>query len=161
PGTEAGPGAPATHARGESLMASVASLASFYPTTPPGIPADLTASTPRYRLQVVVVLVSLFLFLLFYLALIAGSAYLAYWASTFEVRRMDRGTLFLKVVLAVTGALLFLFLLKGLFKRQRVDESMQVEVTEAEQPTLFAFIRKLCQETGAPFPRRVFLSPEV
>ena len=38
---------------------------------------------------------------------------------------------------------------------------MRVEVTEAEQPYLFAFIRQLCQDTGAPFPHRVFLSPDV
>src|SRR5690606_22816161 len=36
-----------------------------------------------------------------------------------------------------------------------------VEVTEGEQPALFAFIRRLCEETGAPLPHRVFVSPEV
>src|SRR5262249_18091768 len=52
-------------------------------------------------------------------------------------------------------------LVKGLFKRQRVDAALQVEVTEAQQPRLFAFLRRLCKDTGAPRPRRVYLSAEV
>src|SRR5687767_9912264 len=107
----------------------MASVASFYPPTPSGIPADLTLSTSRYRLQVVVVLVTLFLFLIFYAALIAGSAYAVYWAVTFQGRKFDGGgLLWIKILMAALGGLLFLFLLKGLFKRQRADESMQVEV---------------------------------
>ena len=51
--------------------------------------------------------------------------------------------------------------MKGLFKRSRVDPGVRVEVTEAEQPNLFAFIRQLCKETGAPFPHKVFLTPDV
>src|SRR5262249_39170621 len=50
---------------------------------------------------------------------------------------------------------------KGLFKHQRVDRSLYVEVKENDQPELFGFIRRLARDTGAPFPRRVYLSPEV
>jgi hypothetical protein len=36
-----------------------------------------------------------------------------------------------------------------------------VEVREVDQPALFAFLRRLCEELKAPFPDRVYLSPEV
>lgn len=52
-------------------------------------------------------------------------------------------------------------MVKGLFKRSRFDPGLRVEVTEAQQPVLFAFIRQLCKDTGAPFPHRVFLTPDV
>jgi len=57
--------------------------------------------------------------------------------------------------------MLFLFLLKGLFKRQAMDLSELREIKEHEQPTLFAFIRKLCEDAGAPFPGRIYLSADV
>ncbi len=61
----------------------------------------------------------------------------------------------------VTSGLLCLFLVKGLFKRSRAGGGVRVEVTEKEQPALFAFIRRLCTEVGAPFPHKVFVVPEV
>ena len=65
------------------------------------------------------------------------------------------------VVGGVASGLIFLFMVKGLFKRSRQDAGSRVEVTEAAQPELFAFIRKLCADTRAPFPHRVFLVPDV
>jgi Zn-dependent protease with chaperone function len=68
---------------------------------------------------------------------------------------------FLLVLGGVTAGLICLYMVKGLFKGRRRDDGARVEVTEAEQPVLFAFIRRLCAETGAPFPHRVYLVPEV
>src|SRR5205823_2082349 len=44
---------------------------------------------------------------------------------------------------------------------QRGDAALRVEVTEKEQPELFAFIRRVCRDTRAPFPHRVYLTHEV
>jgi len=57
--------------------------------------------------------------------------------------------------------MLFLFLLKGLFKKQEWDDSDYMPVSEAEQPGLYAFVRRLCREVGAPFPYRIYLTPGV
>ncbi len=65
------------------------------------------------------------------------------------------------IIGGIASGLLFLFMVKGLFKRSRYDPGVRVEVTEAEQPILFAFIRQLCKDTGALFPHRVFLTPDV
>jgi Zn-dependent protease with chaperone function len=133
----------------------------LYPPSLAGIPKDLTRPDPAYGRQVVIVLVSLLLFLAFYLALIAGAGWLFWWSLSYDMIDVNRFTLFLKVAAVAICGMLFLFMVKALFKRHKRDEDLQIEVTERDQPELFAFIRKLTKETGAPFPYKVFLSPDV
>ena len=49
------------------------SVALVYPPSPDGVPADLTAPTRAYRWKVFAVLIGLCLFLVLYLAMIAGA----------------------------------------------------------------------------------------
>jgi Zn-dependent protease with chaperone function len=76
-------------------------------------------------------------------------------------RTTTKKPIFGLVIGAIFSGLFCLFLVKGLFKSRRVDPGVRIEVTEAEHPQLYAFIRQLCRETGAPFPHRVFLTPDV
>jgi len=133
----------------------------LYPPAPQGIPANLTASTRRYCVQVVLVLLSLLLFVLLYLALVAAAGYFVWWSFTYSMGEPGRGNVVLKIGAIAVSVMLFLFLLKGLFKRQKMDTSFYVRVREEEQPELFQFIRALCRETRAPFPKRIYVSPEV
>lgn len=135
--------------------------ADYYPASVAGIPKELTKASPRYRQLVGVVFASLVLFMLFYLGLLAGAGWLAWYAVTYDMGEANRGSLFLKAASVAMSLMLFLFLLKALFKRQERNMGLQIEIKEAEQPELFGFIRNLCRETGAPFPYRVFLSPDV
>ena len=73
----------------------------------------------------------------------------------------DDKPVFWLILGGIGSACLFLFLVKGLFKRSQRDPGPRVEVTEKDQPALFAFIRQLCKDTGAPFPHRVFVTPDV
>ncbi len=84
-------------------------------------------------------------------------------ASQFYSRRGPdkKDSAFWPVVTAILAGVLCLFLVKGFFKRRRVDAARRVEVTEQDQPVLFAFIRRLCRDTRAPLPRRVYLTPDV
>lgn len=61
----------------------------------------------------------------------------------------------------VVGGIVCLFLVKGLFKRRRSDPNEVLEITAENQPELFAFIRRVCDETGAPRPRRVIVIAHV
>src|SRR5262245_3627853 len=134
----------------------------FYPPGPASVPPDFTRPTGRYRLQVLLVLVSLTLSLLLYLALLVGSAWLCYKLVTMPwPRNAEGGYALLRIAGIICSALLFLYLFKGLFKGSRQDRSLLVEITEEDQPELFAFIRRICAETGAPFPHKVYASPEV
>src|SRR5262245_60299696 len=57
---------------------SMADNAVPYPPVPRNVPPDLTTPSISYRLRVIVVLTSLFLFAFLYLGLVAGTAYLCY-----------------------------------------------------------------------------------
>ncbi len=151
--------------------------ADLYPPAPANVPPDLAAPTAGYRTRVIVVLASLILFLVLYVGLVIGSAYFCYYSfaqlgsdrpRTAPAKYVPRPRSAARndpslwwVVAGLASGVLCLFLVKGLFKRPRQDQSLQVEITEQEQPALFAFIRQLCRDTRAPFPHRVFLIPEV
>ena len=133
---------------------------SLYPPNVTGVPSDLTVAHPKYRQQVAVVFTCLVLFVLVYLALVVGSGWL-FWQAIVYPSGTSRWEIALKIgSIAITG-FLFVFLVKGLFKRQGADDSMKVEIFEKDQPELFAFIRQVCADTKAPSPYRIFLTPEV
>jgi Zn-dependent protease with chaperone function len=69
--------------------------------------------------------------------------------------------IFWPLVGGIMSGLLCLYMVKGLFKWRRRQDRTYIEITAADQPRLFAFLRRLCAETGAPLPRRVFLAPDV
>jgi Zn-dependent protease with chaperone function len=140
-------------------------MSDLYPPAPANVPKDFTRLPREYRWQVILVLGSLLISLLLYLALVIGSAWLCYWffssLSAPQPRRRGDDYIVLKLVGMVGSGLLFLYLLKGLFKGSRQDQTLLVEITEREQPELFEFIRHVCAETKAPLPHKVFVSPEV
>ncbi|HQR43124.1 MAG TPA: M48 family metallopeptidase, partial [Gemmatales bacterium] len=138
-----------------------------YPAAPANVPAEITRLSVAYRLRSAAMLFSLFLFLVFYLAVIAGIAWLAYKMSLIPIE--TRGTsgkgTFLVIVfkfgsIAALG-LMIIFLIKGLFKGQRIDREQYLQIFEKDSPQLWKFIHQVCQDTGAPRPRRIYLSAEV
>ncbi len=134
---------------------------SLYPPSPVHNTDSLTKPKSAYLQQVILNLVAVALFMLFYIAMIIGAAYLVYWSIIFPIERINKLTLFLKVLAIVAAGMLFVFTIKFLFKRSNTDYPTRVELKESDQPKLFAFIRKLTEETGAPFPKRVFVNEEI
>ena len=162
-----------------------------YPPNPANVPADLTEPNWAYCSRVTFVLGSLVLFIALYLGLVVGSAYLCYssfmtlkgsvttatknaaktakgpksqypaQASTANGRQPRVQVPFVHVIIMVLSGLLFLFLLKNFFKFGRSPKFRYVEITEKDQPTFFAFLRRLCKDTGAPMPNRVLVTPDV
>lgn len=135
--------------------------ADLYPPSVKGVPSDLTVASPNYRRAVVAVFSSLVLFVILYLTLVAAAGWLCYQAVAYPMPDTSRISILLKVGSVAITAMLFAFLVKGLFKRQTHNRDLHLEITEAEHPELFAFVRQLCLETRAPFPYRIFLSPDV
>jgi Zn-dependent protease with chaperone function len=113
----------------------------------------------------VAVLAGLIAFLVLYLALIAAVCYTAYWVAL-HPPPIPSGRGAILVLVAYVGSIaalvmLLLFLVKGLFKSQRADREMYVRLTRERQPELFEFIDTVCEETAAPKPAGVFVSPDV
>lgn len=145
-------------------------ISDFYPPAPANVPPQLTKPTLHYRLRAFLVVASLCLFLLFYLALIVGFGGLSVWAfdrlvNVHDFDEYGAGPATLMIVgvgvVAFSSVLLALYFIKGLFKFPRDGDNSYLEITEAEQPRLFAFIRQVCADTGAPAPAKIFLSTEV
>lgn len=140
-------------------------IGNLYPPSIQGAPPELTVPSKAYRRQVVVVLLSLAVFVLFYLALIVGSGWLIVTGLTMygaaensQTGHSDSGSY---LAMAFLSAVLFLFLVKALFKWHKNEDDLRIEITPAEQPELFGFIQKICAETHAPKPYRVFLAADV
>lgn len=126
----------------------------LYPPSVGELPRGKTTGT--YVLRVVLVLLSLATFVVLYLGLIAATAYAIHAVFTSpEVRGVS--VLFLSSGLL----LLFVFLVKNLFRRPRNMGDARTEITEQEQPRLFAFLRRLCAEARCQFPGAVYLSADV
>lgn len=132
---------------------------SLYPASPPAVPTTLTSPSAGYLARALLVLVGLAAFVALYVGICVALvlALRELWELPVRGRAaiyvLGGGTL---VILA-----LLLFLLKGLLFHERTPLDGLVEVTRAQQPRLFEFIDRLIAETGAPRPRKVYLSPDV
>ncbi|WP_338237311.1 M48 family metallopeptidase [Persicobacter diffluens] len=52
-------------------------------------------------------------------------------------------------------------MIKFIFSASEKDNPQRIEIKEQDYPELFEFIRQLTRDTKTPFPKRIFLSPEV
>ncbi len=119
--------------------------------------ARATASDRQYRAHVWLAMLALALFVTFYLAAIAwfGSRAWILLSSAIAVGARD---MFMPLICGVMALLLAVFMAKALFFIKRHPLTDAIEVTERDQPRLFAFIADLAKEVGAPCPRKVYLT---
>ncbi|WP_176884870.1 M48 family metallopeptidase [Dyadobacter soli] len=67
----------------------------------------------------------------------------------------------LAIGLFCVGFFVLFFLIKFIFKRHVVDRSGLTEISEKDQPELFAMLHEIVKESQTDFPKKVYLSPEV
>src|SRR5262245_58721463 len=115
---------------------------SLYPPAPPDVPPEVTRLDGGYRLRVLAMIGGLFLFLLLYLIIIALAGLLAYGLLLIPLPEKAGKGIILAFILKFGGAfaaiLLWIFLLKGLFKGRTVERSSYVALKEKDHPELFA-----------------------
>ncbi len=131
----------------------MAKIDAYYPPSPRNVPEDLTEPTSEYKTRVLLVLLSLIFAFGLYIFLTLGSLAVAVLAP-FVIPCVG-------FVISIPAILFFLFLVKGFFKSGQKERTVRVEITADDQPLLFDFIERLCEETGAPLPRKVYVSHEV
>jgi Zn-dependent protease with chaperone function len=145
----------------DTLMASD----DLYPPAPANVPREITRLDGAYRVRVLAMITGLFAFLLLYLVIIAVAGLIGYGLVIMPLPHVGGRAMIAVLVFKFGGAfaaiLVWLFLLKGLFKGRRVERATHVALKEADHPALFAFIRRVYMDTGSPRPRRVYVSPEV
>jgi Zn-dependent protease with chaperone function len=138
-----------------------------YPPMPQYADSNIIKPSKKFKLEVWSMVGSIALFFITYLvlflltvAIACGFFYLAY--ALVVLLHFNTLTLGLALALLASGVLLIYFLIKFLFaKSTPADNSDTIEITSDTQPQLFAFIKKVTQEVGVPFPKHVYLTPEV
>ncbi len=137
----------------------------LYPPSPLLDNPDKIGVSAEFRKQVSKVIGSIFLFFAVYILLIIASVALAvacFYAGIFLIVTMPKFfTLIIGAGLIAVGGSVFFFLIKFIFAVSRNENPGRVEIKEASQPRLFAFIRMLTEETKTPFPKKIFVSPDV
>lgn len=137
----------------------------LYPANPLNVDATATEPSAAFKKEVKKVMFAITLFFVVYVILIALSLVLAITCMYGGIAIMlGLGSILgLAAGLGVIsiGVMVFIFLIKFIFSVRKFDTSGSIEITEAEQPVLFAFIRELTAATQTQFPRKIVLSPEV
>lgn len=108
--------------------------------------------------QVYKVIGSIVLFMVVYLILMAAATVLAIVFGWLGVLLMLNFRNFFGLIFGVgmigAGISVLVFLVKFIFAVSKDENAQRVEISEHEQPRLFAFIRELTEATGTRFPRR-------
>jgi hypothetical protein len=137
----------------------------IYPATPENLPASITAPSAAFKKTVSNVMGSLVLFFIVYILLILLSVLLTIacvyggFAIIIAVPRFI--TIMLGIGLISLGVMVLIFLVKFIFSVSKYDRSGIIEIKEADQPRLFAFIRQLTNDTQTQFPKRIYLFQHV
>ena len=120
---------------------------------------------PDFQRSARQVVVQILFFILTYLVLVLAGAALAAACVLGGLALMMAIPNFFILLVGVgiigLGLMVLFFLLKFLFHVNRQDRSGYIRIMEGEQPELFQTIRSLSTEIGAPFPKHVYLAPDV
>ena len=137
------------------------SAASLYPASPSDVPENLTEAKSSYKRQAWLAMMGLIGFMMIYLALLAGFAFITYKTAIGTVGPSGDDFNIGSAILFLCSAILTVFMLKSLFSMRKMGNPNGIEVTQSEQPELYGFLHQLADEIGAPKPHRVFITSEV
>jgi len=136
-----------------------------YPPAPARVPPGITEPSASFRAEVRNVALTIVAFVLVYLlmvALAAGLLWLCWHAGIFIILNVRNiWAILLGAGLILMGVLVVFFLLKFLFDTSDDTGDTGIELTEADDPRLFAFVRQVAKEVGTHFPKKIFLQPDV
>ena len=137
----------------------------FYPPAPASVAPEKLQPSLNFRKQVSKVITSISVFFVAYIIMVILSVLLAalcvYGGIMLIVAIPKLLTILLGVGLMALGVSVVYFLIKFIFAVSKDEKESRIRITESEQPELFAFIRKISEETQTPFPKKIFLSPDV
>jgi len=137
----------------------------LYPPAPVHVDPGVLDISPAFRKQVGVVITSIILFAIVYLLLVAAATVLAIVLCWLGIAIIIAKPMFLTLILGLglicVGISVIVFLVKFIFAVAKDENSQRLEITEEQHPRLYAFIRRLTTETQTPFPKKIFISPDV
>ena len=136
-----------------------------YPKSPKVNVDEVRAITTLYQAQVIKVLFSILLFILTYLFVLAMAIaifILSLWAASAILSNLKGLYAFVIIGGIVFSAGMFVFFItKFLFQIKKDIDTSRIELKEEEHPLLFEFVKRVCEETEAPFPHKIVVSTAV
>lgn len=126
---------------------------------------DASQVLPAFRAEVRGVLYAILKFALFYLLLMLLA--LGLLAATYVLGiavimiHVSFITLAVGLGMMALGTMVCVFLIKFIFSRSRVVDTIRIEVKPKDQPELFRLVNELADQIQAPRPKHVYLVPEV
>lgn len=133
----------------------------LYPQSPINLPKGFTSLTSNYMLKASLAVLSIILFFALYVALVMGLAYLFYYAIVYDMGSINKLTIIAKLGAIAGAGMLFIFTLKFIFKLKNHLPENRIQLNKEQQTDLWNFINKICEETGAPRPRNIYIDPDV
>jgi Zn-dependent protease with chaperone function len=103
--------------------------------------------------------VIVYLFLFFVASVLAALCIFGGYALIIAIPKWI--TILVGLGLAGMGIMVFIFLIKFLFAVSKKDRTSLIEISEKEQPKLFAVIRELTGQINTPFPKKIYIAPDV
>ena len=122
-------------------------------------------TSPLYLIGLAVVAGAMILLPLIYLGLIALVAYGLYYHAVNDAAILAghggmKGRFLVYVAPLIVGFVLLAFMVKPLFARHR-GRDKRLSLVRDNEPTLFAFVDRLCEAVGAPKPARIDVNCEL
>lgn len=121
--------------------------------------------SPSFRSMTLKAVFSIVLFAFTYLLLVALAICLTilcgYLGFMIIMLKVSFITLMLGLGIISMGILVLIFLLKFIFKKHDADLSHLTEISQEQQPELYAFIREIVDEVKTGFPKKIYLSTDV
>ncbi len=133
----------------------------LYPESPKNISKDFTKLPASYKIKATLAIFAIVLFFALFSALVASFSYLTYYAFTYEMETINRITIIGKIAAIAGSVMLLAFTLKFIFKLRNHKPDNRIKLKKEENPELWAFINQICQETGAPKPKNIYVDPDV
>lgn len=131
-----------------------------YPPGPKFVPKDFTEPTKEYKKRVWLASVALLGFVALYIGLCLYFVFAGYSLFKAVVLQTSTGV---SIIGGVLSWFMAFILIKAFFFRSKGDKGKQVEleITRAQEPDLFAFIDQIADDVGAPRAHKVYLAPDV
>ena len=133
----------------------------YYPLSPSQVPQNLTRISSNFRIKALLAILSVILFFLLYFSLVIGLAYLVKYAIIYPIESVNKLTLLAKAGAIAGSVMLFIFTLKFVFKLKNHKAENRIKLNKKEHENLWRFVHQICNETGAPKPKSIYVDPDV
>jgi len=136
-------------------------MTTYYPASPHDISKKLTSLPSAYKIRAFLAILAILLFFILYFSLVVGLGYLAYYAFIYDMGAVNKLTILLKIGAIAGSIMLFVFTLKFIFKLKNHKPENRIKLKKVAHPELWSFVDKICNETGAPKPKNIYIDPDV